>query len=326
MTKITARHRRICPTLDATLTRYLHEVSRLKKSHYQERSIAKIWRSTPLVGRPLNRITPTDLMRLRDEWLERYKPATVTRRLALLSHLYTVARKDWQLHWLANPAQLVRRPTIDEARDRRLFERIRLNGVSADECPRTEIEWLVRATRSPGLPIIMLLAVETGMRRSEIVMLHREQIDLAHGVVTLTETKNGDARYVPLSPFAKDALRKHVAGKPVRGRIFAVSPEAVTRAFIRAREKARRQYEDLCRHYGRRPHPAYFRDLRFHDLRHEGTSRLASVFQAHELAKVTGHRTTRMLLRYYHPHGRDLARKLARSALGKRQMDQLRAG
>lgn len=323
--KTTARHRRICPTLDQALTRYLVEVSKHKKSHYQEKSIAKVWRSTGLITRPLNRITPTDLMRLRDQWLEQYKPATAIRRLALLSHLYTVARKDWQMHWLANPAQLVRRPTVDDARDRRLFERIRLNGVSTEECPKTEIEWLVRATQSPDLPIIMLLAIETGMRRSEIVMLHREKLDLAHGVVTLTETKNGDSRYVPLSPFAKDALRKHLAGKSPRGRIFSISPEAITRAFIRAREKARRQYEALCKHYGRRPHPAYFCDLRFHDLRHEGTSRLASVFQAHELAKVTGHRTTRMLLRYYHPHGRDLARKLARSALGKRQMEELRA-
>src|SRR5699024_8129267 len=128
----------------------------------------------------------------------------------------------------------------------------------------------------------------------------------------------------PLSPFAKDALRKHVIGRPARGRVFSITPEAVTRAFIRARHKARRQYEELCKHYGRRPHAAYFRDLRFHDLRHEATSRLANVFQAHELAKVTGHRSTRMLLRYFHPQGRDLARKLTHSTLGKRQREALR--
>ncbi|HCN72074.1 MAG TPA: integrase [Pusillimonas sp.] len=322
--KLNARHRRICPTLDQALTRYMTEVSACKKSHYQELSLAKTWRATNLITRPLNRITPTDLMRLRDQWHQENLPSTVTRRLALLSHLYTVARKDWQMHWLANPVQLVRRPAIDDARDRRLFERIRLNGVPEDECPKTELEWLCRATSSPDLPLIMLIAVETGMRRSEITLVKREQIDLAHGVITLTDTKNGDTRYVPLSPFAKDGLRKHVVGKPMRGRIFDISPEAVTRAFIRARTKARKMYEALCKKYGRRPHPAYFRDLRFHDLRHESTSRLATVFQAHELAKVTGHRTTRMLLRYYHPHGRDLARKLVRSNLGRKQLEQLR--
>lgn len=318
------RQRRLCPTLSAAIERYLFEVSRFKKSYKQDISLAKCWQSTNLLHRPLNRILPAEILRLKDEWSLTLKPATVTRRLALLSHVYTIARKDWLFHWLANPVQLVRRPSIDDARDRRLFERIRLNGIQEEECPRSELTWIIRATRSRELPIILLLAVETGMRRSEIVGLQREQLDLAHGVATLTETKNGDTRYVPLSPFAKDALRKYVYGKPARGPIFSISPEAVTRAFIRACAKARHNYEALCKAHGRRPHPAYFRDLRFHDLRHEGTSRLATVFEAHELAKVTGHRTTRMLLRYYHPHGRDLARKLSRSALGKRQSEQLK--
>lgn len=314
----------MCPTFDVALTRYLNEVSSLKKSHSQEISLAKVWRATNIITRPLNRVTAIDLMRLRDKWLIKYKPSTATRRLALLSHVYTVARKDWQMHWLANPVQLVRRPTVDDARDRRIFDRMRLNGVPVDECPKSELDWIARATRSPELPIIILLAVETAMRRSEIVLLKREQIDLTHGVVTLLDTKNGDARPVPLSPFAKYELRKYLAGKPTRGRIFTISPEAVTRAFIRATQKARRQYEALCKQHNRRPHPAYFHDLRFHDLRHEGCSRLASVFPIHKLAKITGHKTTRMLLRYYHPHGQDLARELARSSLGKWQTEQLR--
>lgn len=226
--------------------------------------------------------------------------------------------------WLANPAQLVLRPTVNDARDRRIFDRIRLNGVSEDECPRSELEWICRATESFDLPTIIIVAVETAMRRSEVTLLRREQIDLAHGVVKLTETKNGESRVVPLSPFAKDALRKHCAGKPMKGRIFAISPGAVTRGFIRAVAKARRQYEALCQLYGRRPHPAYFADLRFHDLRHEAISVLASIFEIHELAKITGHKTTRMLLRYFHPDGHDLAKKLTRSALGRKQLERLR--
>jgi integrase len=51
-------------------------------------------------------------------------------------------------------------------------------------------------------------------------------------------------------------------------------------------------------------------DLHFHDLRHEATSRLAEKLQLHELMKVTGHKGTRMLARYYHPRAEDLARKL----------------
>lgn len=54
-------------------------------------------------------------------------------------------------------------------------------------------------------------------------------------------------------------------------------------------------------------------DLHFHDLRHEATTRLANIFELHELMKVTGHLDTRMLARYYHPKGSDLAKKLRQS-------------
>lgn len=315
---------RNCPSLSAALDRYLVEVSAKKKSHLQEQSVARIWLRSGLASRNLSRITAQDLQRLRDEWLQDRKPGTVNRRLALISHLYTVARKEWGLHWLANPTQLVTRPIVADARDRRLFTRIRLNGLSPAECPKSELEWIIKATQSEALPTILTLAVETAMRRSEIVMLKREQIDLMHGVITLHDTKNGDSRYVPLSPFARDALRKWLVGRPMRGRIFSVTPGAMTRAFARARDRARRQYEALCHKHGRRPVAAYFRDLRLHDLRHEATSVLSDVYPAHKLGKVTGHHDYRMLMRYYHPRGRDLARELMSSKLGRWQTEQLK--
>jgi len=51
-------------------------------------------------------------------------------------------------------------------------------------------------------------------------------------------------------------------------------------------------------------------DLKFHDLRHEATSRLAEKLALHELMKVTGHGSIRMLARYYHPRAEDMAKKL----------------
>ncbi|WP_339452790.1 tyrosine-type recombinase/integrase [Pseudomonas sp. JAI120] len=55
----------------------------------------------------------------------------------------------------------------------------------------------------------------------------------------------------------------------------------------------------------------FLMDLRFHDLRHEATSRLAEILPLHELTKITAHQDTRMLMRYYHPKIEDLARKLS---------------
>ncbi|WP_242683712.1 site-specific integrase [Paenalcaligenes suwonensis] len=226
---------------------------------------------------------------------------------------------------LTNPVAQVRWPQADNARDRRVFDRIQHRGIPIAECPRSELEWLIRNTRSKTLPTIMMLAVETGMRRSEIVGLQRPQIDMTSGVITLTETKNGKVRYVPLSPFAKDALRRYLTDRSPKGKVFDISTSAITQAFARAVKNSRKAYEALCKQYNRMPRGHYFKDLHFHDLRHESTSRLASVFQAADLAKVTGHQSTRMLLRYYHPHGRDLARKLSRSTLGRKQAAILRA-
>ncbi|MCQ9618416.1 site-specific integrase [Paenalcaligenes niemegkensis] len=325
MNRRNKRLARSCPTLQDALTRYLAEISIHKKGAAQESSIARLWCSTLIANRALNRITQADIQRIRDEWLATKAPATVTRRLALLSHLYTTAIKDWLMPELQNPAALVRWPQPRDARDRRLYDRIQLRGVPISECPPSELDWLIQSTRSKTLPTMMTLAVETGMRRTEIALIRREHVDLARNVITVPETKNGETRYVPISPFAKHALRKYLVGRPLRGRIFTVSPESVTRAFIRTREQARQRYEALCSHYGRRPHPDYFLELRLHDLRHEAASRLAPHFDMHQLAKILGHRDTRMTMRYYHPHGQDLARELNRSALGRQQAAILRA-
>lgn len=312
--------RKNSPTLNAAIGRYLTEISPIKKSSAAEASIAKIWQSTRLAGRSVDRIRNTDLIAIRDEWLTKYKASTVVRRLAFISHVYTVLRKDWGWPDLANPVQLVRRPSVDDARDRRLHRQIKLRGIPDSECPRSEFDWILQSTASTELPIILTLAKETAMRRSEICSIKRQNVLLRSNVIYLPETKNGEARVVPLTPWAHETLRQYLSTKTQRGPIFSMTPGAVTRAFIRARQRARKNYEALCKKYARRPHPDYFRDLRLHDLRHEATSVLAPIFELHEMAKISGHRDTRMLLRYYHPDGSELARKIARSPLGKQQI------
>jgi integrase len=317
--------RRVVLTLSEAVTRYLSEISIRKKSHATERSLAKCWLGTRLAGRAIDRIRNTDIAVIRDEWMLNLKPATIVRRLAFISHVFTVSRKDWGFGDLANPVQLVRRPSVDDARERRLYTAIRLRGVSETDCLRHELDWIIDATESTELPVILTLAAESAMRRGEICGIRREHVDLRHSVVRLPDTKSGDVRNVPLSPWAREVLRHYLAEHPQRGEIFTSSPGAATRAFIRARARARAQYEALCETLGRRPSPVYFRDLRFHDLRHEATSVLAAIFDMHKLAKITGHKDTRMLLRYYHPDGRDLAREIAKSSLGRQQIARITA-
>ena len=79
---------------------------------------------------------------------------------------------------------------------------------------------------------------------------------------------------------------------------------------LRAVARARNLYVEECREAQQRPDERFLTDLRFHDLRHEATSRLASIFPMHELTKITGHKDPRMLMRYYHPRAEDLAKRL----------------
>ncbi|RIV63262.1 site-specific integrase [Burkholderia pseudomallei] len=187
-----------------------------------------------------------------------------------------------------------------------------------------ELERVIAASSSALLPAIIRLAVETAMRRGEIVSLQWENVDLKRRVAHLPATKNGDARDVPLSPRAIAVLQdlKHNCdeAKDAPGceglgddgtSVFKIRGDAVTRAFERAVARARKLYLEECREAGRRPDGRFLTDLRFHDLRHEATSRLASVFPMHELTKITGHKDPRMLMRYYHPHAEELAKRLA---------------
>ncbi|HAM5524129.1 TPA: site-specific integrase, partial [Escherichia coli] len=166
---------------------------------------------------------------------------------------------------------------------------------------------IIAATHSLVLPAIILLALETAMRRSEIAELRWRFIDLDRRVAHLPDTKNGNARDVPLSTKAVMVLSNlKERSKQADDKVFGMRADAITRAFDRAVKRARERYEQA------KPQcdDTFLKDLRFHDLRHEATSRLAEIFPMHELTKITGHKDPRMLMRYYHPKAEDLALKL----------------
>ncbi|MEO5337337.1 MAG: site-specific integrase [Magnetospirillum sp. WYHS-4] len=148
-----------------------------------------------------------------------------------------------------------------------------------------------RASRSTWLAPIVVLAMETGMRLGEIVGLQWENVDFGSRVAALPMTKNGTRREVPLSSRAIVTLRK--LPRSIDGRVFPITDEAVKRAWRAATTRA-----DI-------------EDLRFHDLRHEATSRLFEKgLDTMEVAAVTGHKTLTMLRRYTHLKAADLAKKL----------------
>jgi len=317
-------------TLYAALKRYEQEISLSKKGAPQETSVLKSCKAVNVAKRPLATIRSADIAKLRDDWLKDYKPATVLRRLAVLSHVFNVARKEWGMESLSNPVELVRKPQPNNARTRRIAVVDLSPVLSAGDEPESErgaqdgeLERVIKASGSALLPSIILLAVETAMRRGEIVSLLWVHVDLNRCVAHLPSTKNGDARDVPLSSRAvavlqalkvlrDEAKRSATVGAEEKaGNVFAIRSDAVTRAFERAVARARQTYVEECRTAKLKPDGKFLTDLRFHDLRHEATSRLASIFPMHELTKITGHKDPRMLMRYYHPRAEDLAKKMA---------------
>ncbi|WP_372013320.1 tyrosine-type recombinase/integrase [Pseudoxanthomonas sp. 10H] len=300
-------------TLRELLDRYEKEISPRKRSYEREVSFLNTWRQTELAARMVSRIRGSDIAALRDDWLMELAPASVLRRLQVLSHVFNTARKEWGMESLANPVELITKPTPDNERERRVS--------------LSEMESIIAATGSRFLPAMLRIAVQSAVRRGELVGLCWENVHLDGDApyLHLPMTKNGDSRNVPLLPDVVKAIKSWRSAvvedlearaensDPLRGRVFPIRADAVTRAFGRARDRARSSYEAQCREAGVPVDAKFLHNLTFHDSRHEATTQLATLVDGTDLAKITGHRDPRMLMRYYHPTPEELSAKISRS-------------
>ncbi len=273
-------------TLAQLLDRYQKEVTSTKRGAPQESSHLKIIRQHPLSQRFVAAIFPKDLAQYRDDRLKVVSPSTVNRELNVLSHVFTVALQDWGIPFPSgNPVQNTRRPKVNDKRDRRL---------TGDEETRLMEAARAAEKENGSMPIasIIGLALETAMRRGEIAAMRWQHADLKARTLLIPKTKTDEPRRVPLSSRALavlDSLPRHISGQ-VWGSVHQAS---ISRAFALA-----------CRRSG-------IKDLRFHDLRHEATSRLFEKgLNPMQVAAITGHKTLQMLKRYTHLRAEDLAKLL----------------
>lgn len=232
--------------------------------------------------------------------------STVKKEVNLLSKMIDLAGKEWGLPLAANPCSMVSRPVEKNARDRRLQP--------------DEERYLLA---SCGAPVTRLarLALETAARLGELLALRWVDVDLGRRVMLLRGidgrgTKNDDAvRAVPLSSAAVSVLDElKDLPRSIDGRVFYQwkASDSFSKTWVRAVAHARAAYLGDCAAASREPDGAFLVDLRFHDLRHEATSRLfeKGVFDSMEVASITGHKTLQMLKRYTHLRAEDLAKKL----------------
>ncbi|MDA8230640.1 MAG: site-specific integrase [Magnetospirillum sp.] len=317
--------------LDA-LDRYLKEIVPGKKGEVQDRRRIAAWKRDELAKKPLAKVRGSDLASWRDKRLAaEVSGGTVRRDLAIISHLFNVAAKEWGMTGLVNPVENIRVPPQGKARDRRLSAR-------PDKKGKTEAVRLLaacKASANPWLAPIVEVALATAMRQSELLALSWDAIDLTRKVARLEDTKNGERRDVPLSSAAVKTLKRvarFTAGFPVaigkrNIKLRKTIKPGSRRAFPFHAESEGHRLERRIRILDGRVFPvsvgrlnvqwrkavktAELGDFHFHDLRHEATSRLFEKgLNPMEAAAVTGHKTLQMLKRYTHLRAEDLAAKL----------------
>jgi integrase len=264
------------------IERYVQEVvlktRSIKEDTFRLRALAR----HPIAKLNMTAITPIRVAEYRDKRLLMVSPGTVIRELSYFSSIINHARREWGINMI-NPIPLIKKPATPQGRSRILsVEELDRLYVALTPKVKNANHWILPLTK---------FALETAMRRGEILGLRWESINLQKRTAFIPLTKNGESRTVPLNTAALNIL--HALPRCLDGRVFPVNGTALSAAIERARTKA------------------VVDDFHFHDLRHMAITRLAEKLpNLIELSAVSGHKSLAMLKRYYHPSAELLAEKL----------------
>ena len=214
-------------------------------------------------------ITPRLIEKYKIFRLEKVGPAAVNRELACLKHMYSKAI-EWE-YIKESPAKgikLLKEPPG------------RLRYLSPED-----VSSLLDSCLDHLRPIV-LTALNTGMRRSEILKLRWADVDLSNRKIKVVNTKNNESRVIPINQTLYEEFLRLI--KQVRGEyVFS--------------DKNGRPYGDIKKSFASALKKAKIKDFRFHDLRHTFGSHL--VMQGANLRtvqQILGHKDIKMTMRYAH--------------------------
>jgi integrase len=220
-------------------------------------------------GRYLFEITPQMIEKYKAKRLENVAPGTVNRELACLKHMYTKAI-EWG-YLKNNPAKQVKLLKEPPGRVRYLKS--------------DEVKALIDSC-SGHIQSIVITALNTGMRKSEVLNLTWEDIDLNNLNIKVRNTKNNEMRIIPINQTLFDELSARY-GEATNGYVFS--------------SRNGRPFVDIKKGFSGALKRAGIRNFRFHDLRHTFGSHL--VMQGVDLRtvqQVMGHKDIKMTMRYSH--------------------------
>ncbi|WP_282243641.1 site-specific integrase [Stenotrophomonas sp. PS02300] len=313
-------------SLNAWIARYIEEVCPTKKAGRGDADALRLMqqRFPNLCSRGVESLTPKDFGMeklgfarvLYDDYM--LSESSIVRHQTLLSHVITTAIKNWHFPLRENPIRKASRPSVSNQRERVV----------------TDQEWTrlqeAMAALHPSTRAAIAFLRWTGCRRGEAIKLRWEDIALeGTPQVVLRDTKTPkkvkvNSRTIPLHPNAVSVLQQllrelgAVGGDevgengsarpsfPGAGAVFStdggkapIAGDSVTQAWSRACAKAAIEGATL------------------HDLRHTRITELANLLPLHKVMRISGHKTSQMLMRYYNPKVDDLARDLAQAEQAK---------
>ena len=264
-------------SLKEACARYAATISTQHKGFQSEQYRLKHFGNSCLGSTNLHDLNRGQMQAYFDQRGQYVSQSTLRREMLLLKRVLTIAMTEWHANITIHPMRQIRIPTDNSHRVRR---------VLTDEWKR--ILETARTLRNPLIADVIEFARETGMRRSEILALEAQHIDVEEQVVFLPDSKNGSQRSVALSQRATNIVIKHSN----TGLLFPISASAVQQAWQR-----------IIRKTG-------ITNLRFHDLRHEAISRFFEMgMTIAEVQSLSGHKDVRQLFNYTHMQASSIASK-----------------
>lgn len=274
------------PTLNAFKDEYIAFVREVKQKRSWKRDKELLDPLCKLFGnRKLSEISVKDLEDFKLIRMKKVKPATVNRSLSVLRHLLNVAKR-WKKFFGENPVSIV-----GMLEENNLIERI----LTDDE------EQKLLSSAISYLKPIIITALHTGMRKSEMLNLRWEDVDLDNNLITVTQTnsKSKKANKVYINPKLKKVmLELRVKSNKLKLKSKELNSKEIEYVFLDDKGNHLREikngFDGACSR-------AKIQGLRFHDLRHTAATRMieggASIVA---VSKALGHSDIKTTMRYTH--------------------------
>ncbi len=227
-----------------------------------------------LGSKALSEINPLLIERYKQDRKEKVKPGTINRELSCLRHMFTMAIKWGRAQ--KNPVKEVKMFKEPKGRER----------ILSEEEEGRLLEAVRSTTKSRHLEPIIITALNTGMRRGEILNLKWGNVDFKAGVIIVEGTKNGEIRRIPMNKKLTDILGN---AKKLSNSEYVFSENG-------------KPYGDVKTGWWNALKRAKIEGLTFHSLRHTFGTRLGMAgVDIRTIQELMGHKEIKMTMRYSHP-------------------------